>query len=56
MRFFGLLTTVALYWADGQRSVTEISALAEHEVGWSDVDLLARFFEVLVKQGFAAWA
>jgi hypothetical protein len=43
------LPTLALYWADGQRTLTEIADLVELETGQSDVELLVRHFEALAQ-------
>lgn len=46
------LTELALYWADGKRSVLEIADLVEMEAGEWDVELLLAYFELLAKLGF----
>ncbi len=46
------LTGLALYWADGKRSVLEIADLVEMEAGGRDVELLLAYFELLAKLGF----
>ena len=46
------LTELALYWADGKRSVLEIADLVELEAGVRDVELLLAYFELLAKLGF----
>jgi len=46
------LTELALYWADGKRSVLEIADLVEMEAGSRDVELLLAYFELLAKLGF----
>jgi hypothetical protein len=43
------LATLALYWADGQRSVLEIADLVEAEAGVRDVELLLAYFRLLEK-------
>ncbi|HSR30034.1 MAG TPA: hypothetical protein VLY63_05665, partial [Anaerolineae bacterium] len=48
------LTPLALYWADGARSVLEIADLAELEVGKRDVELMLAYFRLLEKLGFVA--
>jgi aminopeptidase YwaD len=45
------LTTLALYWADGRRSVLDIVGLVEMEAGVRDVELLLAFFRLLEKAG-----
>ncbi len=49
------LTTLALYWADGARSVLEIADLVELESGQRDVELLLAYFQLLARLGFVAW-
>jgi aminopeptidase YwaD len=46
------LTELALYWADGKRSVLEIVDLVELEAGGRDVELLLAYFGLLAKLGF----
>ncbi len=46
------LSVLALYWADGQRSVLDIADLVELETGERDVELLLKYFELLEKLGF----
>ena len=46
------LTELALYWADGKRSVLEIADLVEMEAGGRDVELLLAYFDLLAKLGF----
>lgn len=46
------LTTLALFWADGKRSILEIADLVEMESGTRDVDLLLHYFQLLEKLGF----
>ena len=46
------LTALALYWADGARSVLDIAGLVEHETGTRDVKLLLAYFRVLENLGF----
>jgi aminopeptidase YwaD len=46
------LTALALYWADGVRSVLDIADLAELEVGKRDVELVLVYFRLLEKLGF----
>jgi aminopeptidase YwaD len=45
------LTTLALDWADGRRSVLDIVGLVEMEAGVRDVELLLAFFRLLEKAG-----
>lgn len=46
------LPTVALYWADGRRSLMEIAGLVEMEIGECDLELLVRYFELLARHEF----
>ena len=46
------LTELALYWANGSRSVLEIADLVELEAGGRDVELLLAYFELLAKLEF----
>ena len=46
------LTELALYWADGKRSVIEIADLVELEAGGRDVELLLAYFELLARLEF----
>jgi aminopeptidase YwaD len=48
------LTTLALYWADGRRSVLDIVDLVEMEAGVRDIELLLAFFRLLEKAGRVA--
>ncbi len=41
------LPVVALYWADGQRTLAEIMDLVELETGQRDAELMVRYFEAL---------
>jgi len=50
------LTTLALYWADGVRSVLEIADLVELESGKRDVELLVAYFRLLEKLGFVRFS
>jgi len=50
------LTTLALYWADGQRSILEIADLVEMEIGLREVEVLLTYFRLLEKLGLCAWA
>jgi aminopeptidase YwaD len=49
------LTVLALYWADGTRSVLDIANLVELETGERDVELLLLYFELLGKLGLVAF-
>lgn len=49
------LTPLALYWADGQRSVLDIADLVELETGARDVELLRTYFQLLEKLGFVSF-
>ena len=49
------LTTLALYWADGRRSVLDIVDLVEMEAGVRDEELLLAFFRLLEKAGRVAF-
>lgn len=49
------LITLALYWADGERSVLEIADLVEMEAGMRDVELLLAYFRLLEKAGRIAF-
>ena len=46
------LTALALYWADGARSLLEIADLVELESGKRDMELLLTYFRLLEKLGF----
>ncbi len=46
------LLPLALYWADGVRSVLEIADLVEMESGQRDVELLLAYFQLLARLGF----
>ena len=49
------LTTLALYWADGARSVLDITHLVELETGRRDLELLLAYFLVLQKLDFISF-
>lgn len=49
------LTTLALFWADGTRSVLEIADLVELESGQRDVGLLLAYFRLLEQLGFVTF-
>ena len=40
---------IAVYWADGKRSLLDISRLVEMEAGSTDLMYLAGYFELLKK-------
>ena len=46
------LLDLALYWADGQRSLLEIADLVELESGQRDIELLVACVRLLQKLGF----
>jgi len=46
-----VLGTLAMYWADGERSLLEIAELVELETGRSDLEYLVRYFGFLRKMG-----
>lgn len=46
------LATLALFWADGKRSILEIADLVEMESGARDAGLLLHYFQLLEKLGF----
>ncbi len=46
------LTSLALYWANGSRSVLDIADLVEMEAGVRDTGLLLHYFRLLEKLGF----
>ncbi|HNS52731.1 MAG TPA: DUF4910 domain-containing protein [Anaerolineae bacterium] len=48
------LTTLALYWADGKRTLLEIADLVEMESGTRDPELLVAYFRLLEKLGLVA--
>jgi hypothetical protein len=50
------LTTLALYWADGARSVLDIADLVELEAGKRDVELLLAYFRLLERLGFVQFS
>lgn len=49
------LTTLALYWADGKRTVLEIADLVEMESGLRDTEILVAYFRLLERLGFVAF-
>jgi hypothetical protein len=44
-------STLALYWTDGTRSLSEISRLVEMESGSTNLDYLVEYYGFLVKMG-----
>jgi hypothetical protein len=48
------MTTLALYWADGARSVLDIAGLVELETGQPDLELVSKTFEILQALGFVS--
>jgi aminopeptidase YwaD len=54
-RAYRTMVDLALYWADGRRSLLEIAGLVELESGLRDVDLLLTYFALLEKLGFVAF-
>ena len=46
-----ILGTLALYWADGKRSLSEIANLIELETGMRDTEYLLQYFGFLEKMG-----
>ena len=46
---FRILPTLAVYWADGKRSLLEIADLIELETGQRDAELLVEYFQMLGK-------
>ncbi len=47
----GVLGTLAMYWADGGRSLLEVSGLVELEAGRTDLEYLVGYFGLLGKMG-----
>ena len=43
------LPALAVYWADGKRSLLEIADLIELETGQRDVELMVEYFQTLAK-------
>ena len=52
----GHLQTLAVYWADGQRSVLDIANMVEMESGKRDVETLVKYFELLARMGLVTMA
>lgn len=44
-----VLSIVALFWTDGQRTLSQIAELVELETGHRDTELLVRYFEFLAQ-------
>jgi len=51
-----LLGTLAIYWADGERSLLEISRLVDLEAGRTDLAYLVGYFRMLRKMGLVEFA
>ena len=49
------LTALALYWADGDRSLLDIAGLVELETGLWDLSLLLAYFGLLEKLSFVSY-
>lgn len=49
-------TTLALYWADGERSLLEILRLVEYETGRTDIEFLIGYFRFLEKMKLVEFA
>ncbi len=49
------LETIAMYWADGKRTLGQIVECVEMETGRRKAQLLAEFFEWMVRLGLASW-
>jgi hypothetical protein len=45
------LTTLALYWLDGRRTLLEVADLVEAESGQRDLEALMRFAALLESRG-----
>nr|MBC7244401.1 DUF4910 domain-containing protein [Chloroflexota bacterium] len=52
-QYYGM-STVANYWADGNRTVAEIADLVELETGQRNVQLLVKHFKLLARLGLVA--
>jgi len=50
-----IVPTIALYWADGQRTLAEIVNLVELETGARAAAYLAGYFEILAELGAVEW-
>lgn len=46
-----VMSTMAVYWSDGERTLSEISELLKYEIGRSSLDYLKWYFEFLEKHG-----
>jgi hypothetical protein len=53
-RTFYTLSSLAIYWTDGKRTLLEIADLLENETQKRDVDLLLSYFQILEKLGLVA--
>jgi aminopeptidase YwaD len=51
-----LLPTLALYWADGKRTLLEITEAVEMESGQRSPELILAYFELLRKLRLVSWA
>jgi hypothetical protein len=45
-----------MYWADGERSLLEVSGLVELEAGRTDLEFLVKYFRLLGKMGLVKLA
>jgi hypothetical protein len=52
----GLLGTLAMFWTDGERNLSKISALVELESGKTDLDYLVSYYDLLRKMGLVEYA
>ncbi len=48
---WSIVPTLAVYWADGQRTLLEIAERVEQEAGQRDVNMLLKYFHLLSKMG-----
>jgi hypothetical protein len=46
-----ILTTLAVYWTDGERSIKEVSDLVGLETGRTNLDFISKYFRFLEKMG-----
>jgi len=53
-RLYHTLLNLALFWANGQRSVLEIADLVELESGHRDLELLVDYFRLLDRLGLVS--
>lgn len=51
-----ILGTLAMYWADGERSLLEVSRLVELEAGRTDLEYLVSYFGLLRRMGLVDFA